>query len=46
MEYRRFLQAMHRKDDVKRLDKELAETMPAPCASCTVNVNGLSNALR
>jgi hypothetical protein len=46
MQYRKFLQAMRRNDDVKRLDKGLAETMPAPCASCTVNVNGLSNAVR
>ena len=46
MEYREFLQAMHRKDDVKRLDKELSETMPATCANCTVNVNSLSNATR
>lgn len=45
-EYRDFLNAMHRTLDVKRVDDQLARMMPQPCINCTVNVSGLSNALR
>ena len=46
LEYRDFLKAMHRSLDVKRIDDQLAQATPQPCANCTVSVNSLSNALR
>ena len=45
-EYRDFLNSMHRTLDVKRIDDQLAQAVPKPCANCTVNVNSMSNALR
>ncbi len=46
LEYRDFLNSMHRSLDVKRIDDQLAQTNPPPCNQCTVNVNSMSNALR
>jgi hypothetical protein len=46
LEYRDFLKAMHRSLDVKRIDDQLAQATPQPCANCTVSVNSLFNALR
>jgi tetratricopeptide (TPR) repeat protein len=45
-EYRDFLNATGRALDVKRLDDQLAQATPQPCANCTVNVSSMSNALR
>jgi hypothetical protein len=45
-EYRSFLNSMHRTLDVKRIDDLIAQTTPQPCSNCTVNVNGMANALR
>jgi len=45
-EYRDFLKSMHRTLDVKRIDDQLTQATPQPCAYCTVNVNSLSNTLR
>ena len=46
LEYRDFLKAMHRSLDVKRIDDQLAQAAPQPCANCTVSVNSLSHALQ
>jgi tetratricopeptide (TPR) repeat protein len=46
LEYRDFLKSMSRGLDVKRIDDQLAQATPQPCANCTVSVNSLSNALR
>ena len=46
LEYRDFLKSMGRALDVKRIDDQLAQATPQPCANCTVSVNSLSNALR
>ena len=46
LEYRDFLKSMGRALDVKRIDDQLAQATPQPCANCTVSLNSLSNALR
>ncbi len=46
LEYRDFLKSMGRGLDVKRIDDQLAQATPQPCANCTVSLNSLSNALQ
>jgi hypothetical protein len=46
LQYRDFLNSMHRSFDVKRIDDQLAQSISRPCANCTVNVGSMSNALR
>jgi tetratricopeptide (TPR) repeat protein len=45
-EYRTFLAAMHRPQDVKRIDDQIASMAPQTCANCTVSVTTLSHAMR
>jgi tetratricopeptide (TPR) repeat protein len=46
MEYRDYLKAMHRSLDVKQIEEQLATSTHQPCASCSVSVYSLSNAMR
>jgi tetratricopeptide (TPR) repeat protein len=46
IEYRDYLKAMHRSLDVKQIEEQLATSTHRPCASCSVSVSSLSNAMR
>ena len=45
IEYRDYLKAMHRSLEAKQIEEQLASTHQ-PCASCSVSVYSLSNAMR
>jgi hypothetical protein len=47
IQYRGWLQAVHRKPEARRIDEEVAKEVGQwPCVNCTVSAYGLANGFR